>query len=192
MKAAIFSIVLVLAAGLAVAHSSSYRSQFATGYERGYTHGQADYRNRMSFDYSNPTESQSDDWSDCQYRLGYLQGYSDGYFSIPKKTDLDEAAPGDRDHDRDHQDQQVGVTVYTDGNFHGKSAQFQVGDYPRFESSFNDTIESIQIRGNVRIILFDQSEFRGETKVIEQTSSDLGSFKNKAASMIIERLPQHN
>lgn len=187
MKAAILSFVLVLIAALAIAHSGSYGgSQFPTGYERGYSHGQADYHQRMSYDYNNPTEAQSKDWSDCDYRLGYVQGYTDGYFSLPKKADLDQISP----EDHGYGDQNAGVTVYSESNFHGKSFQFQVGDYAKLEGSVNDTIESIQIRGNVRIILFDNSNFKGESLIVNQTTSDLGSFKNKAASMIVDRLPQ--
>ena len=188
MKVVFLSCVLVLTAALAFAHSGSYGSPFPTGYDRGYSHGQADYHQRLSFDYSNAAKAQTNDWNDCEYRLGYIQGYTDGYFSIPKKMDLDQISPGDRDHGYGQGNQNTGVTVYTESNFHGKSSQFEVGDYPKLEGSFNDTIESLQINGNLRVILFDGSDFKGESRIITQTTSDLGSFKNKAASMIVDRL----
>ena len=86
----------------------------------------------------------------------------------------------------------IAGTAVLSGCASTNNAPQQVSHQNQNESASYGTIESIQIQGNIRVILFDLSDFHGETKVIDQTTSDLGSFKNKAASMIIERLPQHN
>lgn len=52
----------------------------------------------------------------------------------------------------------------------------------------HDNIDSLTIGGNVRVILFDDSNFRGKRVVVDHNTSDLDNFKGKAASMIVEPL----
>jgi hypothetical protein len=52
----------------------------------------------------------------------------------------------------------------------------------------HDNIDSLAVRGNVRVILFDDQNFGGRRVVVDHNTSDLENFKGKAASMIVESL----
>ena len=104
------------------------------------------------------------------------------------------------DHNRrtDHEDRfnaslprsQDGIAVFTEEKFKGKSREFGLGRYPDLHGDWNDSIESVQVIGPARVILFDKKDFRGKRLIVEQDEANLGdlNFEGKAASMIVEPL----
>ena len=54
------------------------------------------------------------------------------------------------------------------------------------EGRLDDDIESVRVNGSFRVVLFEHDKFQGRSIVIERDTSDLGSFKRKAGSMIVE------
>ena len=78
------------------------------------------------------------------------------------------------------------ATGYKDAGFHGESEKFLIGEYPKMEGGWKDEMKSVSLNGAVRVTLFDKEKFEGKKLVIEQSTYDLGDFKGKAASMIVE------
>ena len=173
-----------------------YSGDFQQGYSEGYNHGLRDRSAGLNFDFRH-----SDRYSngDSDFRSGYAEGYSDGFFNrganYNRSDDRDDYyrsrnySDRDRDYDRDGRGgyyRSGAVTVYTHRGFSGSATTFSVGQYPYLNGRFNDSIESIRVSGDVRVILFDDANFRGRRVVLDRNAWDLGGFRRKAASMIIE------
>lgn len=66
--------------------SSPYqaREAYDAGYQRGYEHGSADRRGRLSFDFDHDEVFRrgvsNDRYVNEQFRSGYARGYGDGYY----------------------------------------------------------------------------------------------------------------
>lgn len=197
-------ILLVLSflvfAGLVYADDFDYRnSGFREGYGAGFHHGVEDMRARLNFDFTHAPEYRNgigyNSRSDCEFRVGYAEGYTDGYFRRNPKYDVNY---GDDDHgDDNHHGGGYGsgypgtgyggaVTVFTEPGFRGSVRQFPIGRFEYLYGGWDDQIESLQTNGNVRVILFDERGFRGDRRVIEGNAFDLRDFRRKAASMIVE------
>jgi len=211
-KFALILMVLFVTAG-AYAHDSDrdhygVGNVYQSGYIAGFRHGTEDMRAGVNFDYRHDYEYRQaagqhftyDTHQACDWRVGYIEGYVDGFFRRSSQYPSDYDQDGDHDGDYDHDGDNDGgydhngppgpalglVTVFTDRYFRGSSRNFGIGRYPHLEGTFNDNIDGLQINGNVRVILFDGSNFSGRYIVVDRSTADLGWFNNQAASMIIE------
>jgi hypothetical protein len=184
------------------------------GYREGYQHGMADMHAGLNFDYTHAHSFQSgisyDSYTNVQFRSGYVDGYKDGFYgSKDMDHDRDHEYGDDhhhdenrvysdddhheRDYDNDHQryDSDAGtVKVYTKDRFDGSHETFHVGQYPYLDGKWHKNIESVEVRGPVRVILFEKPNFRGKRMVVQNDIIDMDDyhFKDKAQSMIVERL----
>jgi hypothetical protein len=68
-----------------------------------------------------------------------------------------------------------GVTVFAHRDFLGKRFLFKAGDYGEALTSlwFNDMIGSIKLTGNVRAVMYADSNFLGDFLPVEDSISDL-------------------
>jgi hypothetical protein len=178
------SFVLILMC-VSFAYADNYYSQdFRGGYEAGYDHGYRDQQVRAGFDFRHDYEYQASSGphsyssnSGCEYRWGYVEGYSDGYFNRPSLMNTHGPANPERPD---------AIVAYSEEDFKGSSRVYAAGEYRYLEDGWDDKIESIRLNGNYRVILYDDKDFKGENTVIDHSTNDLGHFKKKAASMIIE------
>lgn len=191
LKTSLIATICVLFISLSAFAQSPFNSDndaYRFGYEEGYRHGNADSEMGLRFNYTHPHRFQSGisyySYNDSRFRAGYMDGYSDGY-------DLDEV---DVDYDDEDRVRLLGttsgfVTVFTNRDFDGSSRAFSVGEYPRLNGRFDDTIHSIEIHGPVRVHLFSEPNFQGQRLILEQSAFDLDEFNfgDRAESMIIER-----
>lgn len=201
-------VIALLSLGAIIYANDSYYNEndvsFQRGYAAGFNHGGADQRAGSNFDYRHAPEYQGsgerhlrfDSERSLTVRLGYIEGYVDGYFRHSARFTFHD--------DFEHRDDpgygngdfnnggfipgRASVQVFTERGFRGNTQQFGVGRYAYLYGSLNDAIESIRLAGNVRVILFDQSNFRGTKIVLDRDSSDLRAFSGKAASMIVEQV----
>ena len=200
-------VTLISFAAFVYAHDPQYDEQnysFRAGYAAGYEHGNADQRARTNFDFRHDREYQTgteygeyqsgaDDHhnnvsrQDLNFRLGYVEGYADGYFRRNPLFALQQ-----QDGSQGHYDQNYGspgqgvITVFTSTGYRGYAREFGVGQYPSLEGRLDDDIQSVRVNGSLRVILFEHDRFKGRSIVIERNASDLGEFRRKAGSMIIE------
>lgn len=166
---------------------NSSAEAFRYGYDQGYNHGQIDSQTGRDFDYRRNPHFESgmtfDTYRDENYRAGYKQGYEEAYTDHPRNSDIQvQVIPS--------KEKSAGsVTIFTDAAYGGQSEQLSVGRYP-FLEDWNDQIKSIQVNGNVRVILYDQKDFQGQSIVLEQNSPNLDAFNfnKRAASMMIVRI----
>jgi Beta/Gamma crystallin len=77
------------------------------------------------------------------------------------------------------------VMAYKEKGFRGKSQRYDVGDYGQLED-WKDDIQSVQLIGGVRIVLYDKEQYQGKNMVVERSTADLGDFREKAASLRVE------
>jgi hypothetical protein len=207
MKKYLFMLLCIIAlAGFARADDYDHDNDaYRSGYQAGYQHGSLDSQARIDFNYRHAhdyraAETDHDNYDtheSCDFRVGYVEGYADGYFH---KQPIVTGNYGHGDYDNDDRYDRDGyggggsypgpglggVTVYTAEGFRGFGRTFSVGEYPYLTGQLNDSIESIRVDGNVRVILFDEKYFRGPRVVLDRDAWNLGGFRNKAASMIIE------
>jgi hypothetical protein len=207
MKRLLLALSFLVFAGFVYADDFNYRdSGFQEGYAAGFHHGVEDMRGRLNFDFTHAPEYQNgvgyNSRSDCEFRVGYAEGYADGYFRRNPKYDVNYG--DDNHHGGNYGNGGYGnvgygngypgngygaaVTAFSEPGFRGSVRQFPVGRYEYLYGGWDDQIESLQMNGNVRVILFDERNFRGERRVIEGNAFDLRDFRRKAASMIVEPL----
>lgn len=112
-----------------------------------------------------------------------MEGYKDGY-------DLRDDDFDDEDRVRLSGTTTGFVTVFTNRDFDGTSRALAPGEYPYLNGKLNKTIHSVEIHGPMRVILFDEPNFRGRRMILEEDTFDLDDFNfgDRAESMIIERL----
>ena len=197
-RVSLLVVTLISFAAFVYAHDPQYDEQnysFRAGYTAGYGHGNADQRARTNFDFRHDREYQrgaEDDHNnvsrqDVNFRLGYVEGYADGYF---RRNPL--FAFHQQDGSHGHYDQDYGssdqgaITVFTGTGYQGYSRQFGIGQYPSLEGRLDDDIQSVRVNGSLRVLLFEHDKFKGRSIVIERDTWDLGNFRRKAGSMIIE------
>ena len=194
-----WKILLLLAsilcvAALAFSHDDvTDRQAFRIGYDEGYSHGTADSRAGLDSDYSS-VEYRSgisgDSYVNSWFRDGYKRGYADGYgrrasqFAVHGTIIYDHAYVSTASAPR-----YTGfASVYTDDGFGGSMREVDLGRYPDLTGRWNDSIDSVQILGPVRVILFDQRNFQGQQLILEEDTERLSdlNFGDRAASMIVE------
>jgi hypothetical protein len=193
MKSILVFISLLLLASVGYAHDFDNGS-VREGYLEGYHHGSEDHRSGVNFNYGHAPEYQSgnadNSLDNCEYRIAYIEGYVDGYFTHASRYDQSQLPPSTPSQYGEYgrPQGQVGgsVTVYDEPGFRGSSSSFEIGRYAKLPEGWNDDIESIRLSGPVRVILFDEKDFGGEKMVVERDSDDLRDFENKSASMIVE------
>jgi hypothetical protein len=211
MKRFLLALFFLVFAGLVYADNFDYRnSGFLEGYSAGFHHGVEDVRGRLNFDFTHAPEYQNgvgySSRSDCEFRVGYAEGYADGYFHRSPKYGnnyqnhggygnggYSNGGYGNGGYGNGGYGNGYGaaVTVFSEPGFRGSARQFPVGRYDYLYGGWDDRIESLQTNGNVRIILFDERNFRGDRRVIEGTVVDLRDFRRKAASMIVEPIGRY-
>jgi hypothetical protein len=146
-------------------------------------------------------------YTDSQFREGYKDGYVEGYSKgiyVNRNSDR----PVYRNYEVRNYDQQPVYRTHTvrnyddrrylsDGfviafkkdDFRGDLAQFPMGRYPDLDKmNWEHKIESMQIPSNVRVVLFDDENFKGRRLILEGNAADLNdyNFNKTAESMIIE------
>jgi hypothetical protein len=193
-------------------HGNHTGNSYENGYVIGYQHGAEDVRTRQNFDFQNNNGYQNTSYNNnesCDGRVGYMEGYADGYFRHQARfqANLSDGYGNNQGHpvsngygnnqgypasngygnNGGYSGSGTLVVAFTERGFTGTSQQFRVGQYSHLDGQMNDSIDSISVRGNVRVTLFDESNFGGKRIVLDRDYSDLGSFKSKAASMIIEQ-----
>lgn len=201
----VFIGVFLLLAGLTCASAADYDDVYKDGYAAGFHHGQEDAHSGLNFDFTHAPEFQSSlnymSRNDCEFKVGYAEGYTDGFYGRRNRTSLDRDNDNDYDHDRyaeapppqplpQHNPGLVAavgeVIAYSDKGYTGTAHDFVLGRYPTMPEHWTDKIASMEVRGPVRVILFDDKNFEGKSVVVDGSTPDLGGFRHKAASMIIE------
>ena len=157
------------------------------GYQQGYNHGQSDSQTGRDFNYRRNPHFESgmtiDTYRDENYRSGYKQGYEQAYTEHPRNSDIQvQVIPSG-------QKSAGSVRIFADTGYGGQTEELSVGRYPYLEDWKNE-IESVRVNGNVRVILFEQNNFQGQSIVLEENSPNLDAFnfKKRAASMKIVRI----
>jgi hypothetical protein len=203
-RALLLLITLISFATFAYAHDPEYDEQnhsYRSGYMAGFVHGDEDQQKRTNFDFRHDRAFQrpSDEYKngsrqDLNFRLGYVEGYTDGYFRQNPMIDFQQQQQhrSGGPYQQNNQgygfaDQDV-VTVFTGKGYEGYSRDFRIGQYPSLEGRLDDDIQSIRLNGSLRVVLFEDDKFRGKRIVLSRDSWDLGDFRKKTGSMIIERV----
>jgi hypothetical protein len=171
------------------AEFTSEAEAFKYGYNQGYNHGQIDSQTGQEFNYRRNPHFESgmtfDTYRDENYRAGYRQGYEEAYTDHPRESEIQVRVIPSK------QTTESSVKIFTDADYAGQTEQLSVGRYPNLDD-WKNQIESVQINGNVRVILYDQNNFRGQSIVLEENSPNLDkfNFNKRAASMMIVRISQ--
>lgn len=175
-----------------VQETSEFTSEadaFKFGYNQGYNHGQIDSQTGRDFNYRRNPHFESgmtyDTYRDENYRAGYKQGYEEAYTDHPRDSDIQvRVIPS-------QQKSTGSARIFTDTGYGGEMEQLSVGRYPYLED-WKNQIESVQVNGNVRVILFDQNNFQGQSIVLEENSPNLDAFNfnKRAASMMVVRIAE--
>ena len=78
------------------------------------------------------------------------------------------------------------ITAFKDAGFRDSAREFEIGRYSQLDDGWDDAIESIELTGSVRVILFDERNFECQQMVITSDTLDLNRFRKRAASLIVE------
>jgi hypothetical protein len=202
-RALLLVITLISFAAFAYAHNPQYDEQnysYRSGYMAGFEHGNSDQQARTNFNFRHDREYQTasrdgynnDSRQDLNFRLGYVEGYADGYFRHNPMIDFQQQHGSSGHFNHNNQgypfpDQRT-VTVFTGTGYQGYSREFGIGQYPTIEGRLDDDIQSIRVNGGFRVVLFEDDKFRGKRIILDRDSWDLGDFRKKTGSMIIERV----
>lgn len=171
------------------AEFTSDADAFKFGYDKGYNHGQIDSQTGRDFNFRRNPHFESgmtfDTYRDENYRVGYKQGYEAGFTEHPKNSEIQIKVIPEK------QESSGTVKIFADTAYGGQMQQLSVGRYPYLEDWKNE-IESVQINGNVRVILYDQNNFQGQSIALEENSPNLEAlnFNRRAASMMIVRITE--
>ncbi len=204
-RVSLLVVALISFAAFVYAQNQQYDEQnysFRSGYTTGYGHGYADQQVRTNFDFRRDREYQtrtddrkyqSGDYhnnvsqQDLNFRLGYVEGYGDGYFRRNPLFTFQQQAGSNDYYDQDlRSTNQSAITVFTGTGYQGYARQFGIGQYPSMEGRLDDDIQSVRVNGSLRVVLFEDDKFRGKSITILGDTWDLGNFRKKAGSMIVE------
>ena len=183
---------------------------YQVGYDQGYRNGLNDKQARVEFNYENSYRTcecnLNNSYTDSQFREGYKDGYVEGYSNRiyvagnndrPVYRNYDVRTYGEpvyrtytvRSYDGRAYGNAGNVIAFKKDDFRGDLAQFPMGRYPDLDRmNWEHKIESMQVPSNMRVILFDDENFKGQSLILETNAPDLGNlnFKKRAESMIIE------
>jgi hypothetical protein len=178
------------------AEFTSDADAYKFGYDKGYNHGQIDSQTGRDFNYRRNPHFESgmtfDTYRDENYHTGYKQGYEDAYTEHPKNSDIKvQVIPSQQKPVGSVQKPTGSVRIFNGTGYGGQMEQLSVGRYPYLED-WKNQIESIQVNGKVRVILYDQDNFQGQRIVLEENSPNLDAlnFNKRAASMMIVRIAE--
>lgn len=179
--------LFIAAPGFTHDSATTARDAYQVGYNQGYDHGSRDYRSGLDSEYDSlefRTGISSDSYVNSWFRDGYRRGYKDGYFA----HHYSESAIADYEPLSATIRNSHFVTVFTDDGFRGSMQELRLGRYPDLSGKWNDSIDSIQVHGSVRVILYDQRNFQGQELILEQDAENLSelNYGDRAASIIIE------
>ncbi|MCI0444160.1 beta/gamma crystallin-related protein [bacterium] len=171
------------------AEFTSDADAYKFGSDQGYNHGQIDSQTGRDFNYRRNPHFESgmtfDTYRDENYRAGYKEGYEQAYTEHPRNSELQiQVIPSE-------QKPTGSVRIFSDTGYGGQMERLSLGRYPYLEDWKNE-IESVQVNGNVRVILFDKNNFQGQSIVLEENSPNLDAFNfnRRAASMMIVRIAE--
>lgn len=137
--------------GVLLAHdtqeSTFSRGAYENGYVRGYQHGAGDIQAQLSFDYRQGYQNQTggsenityDTNESCEARVGYIEGYVDGYFRHQARVQANGnfGYSGNSGYERNRGGypgtQDASVVAFTKKGYSGYSQQFGIGQYPHLE-----------------------------------------------------------
>jgi hypothetical protein len=204
-------LILMTLALLAISAFVYADNAYQVGYNQGYQNGLRDKQTRVDFNYENSYRSceciSNNSYTDSQFREGYKDGYVEGYSKGIYVSRNYSDRPVYRNYEvrtneqpvyrtytvRSYDDRMYGNGAYAiafkKDEFRGDLAQFPMGRYPDLDKmDWEHKIESMQIPSNVRVILFDDENFKGQSLILESNAPDLSelNFKKRAESMIIE------
>jgi hypothetical protein len=198
LKTILMAVALLTFTSILYAHNqtTSRADAFSTGYAEGYIHGESDREMGVDFNYRHDsrfrTGVSNNSYLNAIFRTGYKEGYSDAY-SGKSSREITIYESDDSKHYISNDETTFTstpgfVTVYSDENFDGRGRDLEMRRYSELDGNWEDDIESIQIDGNVRVVLFDDEDFEGQSLVLERSISDLEelNFKDRAESMIVE------
>ena len=174
----IFATLAILAISAFVYADNTYQ----VGYDQGYQHGQNDKRDGLNFNVDRYQISVS---NDSQFLEGFKDGYTEGYSKELQNND----AYAYRNRDLRSVRSEGSVVAFKDKKYEGTMIQFPMGRYADLDDmNWDHSIESIQVPTDVRVILFEHKNFKGQSLVLESDAPNLGelNFKKRAESMIIE------
>lgn len=198
-------VTLISFASFVYAHDQEYDDQnysYRAGYTSGFEHGNTDQQARTNFDFRHDRQYQTASRDshqnvsrqDLNFRLGYVEGYADGYFRRNPVIDFQQqqGSSGQYNHHNNNNraygfPDQGAITVFTGTGYKGYSREFGIGQYPSIEGRLDDDIQSVRLNGSIRVVLFEDDKFRGKRIVLDRDTWDLGDFRKKTGSMIIER-----
>ena len=74
------------------------------------------------------------------------------------------------------------VTLYDDINFSGYSSGLKLGNFDS-TALVNTGLQSIKITNGLKVILYSENNYEGDSLVLTANASDLGDWKNRATSL---------
>lgn len=181
----IFATLAILAITAFVYADNSYQ----VGYDQGYRHGLNDRKEGLNFNVDRYQISISNDSdNDSQFLEGFKDGYTEGYSKQVQNNEDYSYRDRDSYRHKDHRSEGT-VLAFKDKKFEGTMMQFPMGRYADLDDmNWDHSIESIQVPSDVRVILFEHKNFKGQSVILESDAPNLGeiNFKKRAESMIIE------
>jgi hypothetical protein len=204
-------LILMALAALAISAFVYADNAYQVGYDQGYRNGLNDKQTRVEFNYENSYRTcqcnSNNSYTDSQFREGYKDGYVEGYSRNIYAVRNYNERPVYRNYEVRTDDRPVyrtytatsydnraygnagNVIAFKKDDFRGDLVQFPMGRYPDLDKmNWEHKIESMQIPSNLRVILFDDENFKGQSLILETNAPDLGNlnFNKRAESMIIE------
>lgn len=89
--------------------------------------------------------------------------------------------------------QEPPVVIFADVNFSGRAQALDPGDYDMDSIAIgNDRVSSVHVSPGYRVILFKDSRFSGQARVITADTADLGKFNDDTSSLRVERMSARN
>lgn len=181
-------LILATLAILAISAFVYADNTYQVGYDQGYQHGLNDKREGLNFNIDRYQVSVSNDSdNDSQFLEGFKDGYTEGYSKELQRNEHQSY----RDYSERHEDfrSEGTVVAFKDKKFEGTMMQFPMGRYADLDDmNWDHSIESMQVPSDVRVILFEHKNFKGQSLILENDAPNLGelNFKKRAESMIIE------
>jgi hypothetical protein len=151
-------------------------NSYQVGYDQGYRYGLNDSKEGLNFNIDRYRISVSDDsYNDDQFFEGFKEGYTEGYSKEVRNND--EYAY--RKYSESHRDFRAegNVLAFKDKDFEGRMIQFPMGRYADLDDmNWDNSIESIRVPSDMRVILFEHKNFKGQSLILENDTPNLGEL----------------